>query len=93
MTDIDPSASEAINPSDCRRAATLASHAITKDVFGYRLVVAEAAAEGRVIELLRAFTVLVFDALGADDLRTPEKLEIIRRAIAKWTDREQETSE
>lgn len=88
MTDVDPTVSDAVNVTDCRRAATLAVHAATEDYFGFRLTVAEAATDGRLIELLRAFATLVFEGLGIKELRSAETVAILRTTVAEWTLRE-----
>ena len=94
MTVNDPSASDKIRPVDLRRAGAIASHAITRDGFGVRAVIAEAAADGRTIELLRTVIALLFEGGITPKFRDdPETLRIIREFTAQSAEDERKENE
>lgn len=75
---------EAVNLDDTRRAGAYLAYTITKDHVASRAVIAEAAEAGRLDQLLRGFTITVFEAAG-DTLRTTRVLgyarEVARLAV------------
>ncbi|OHT93183.1 hypothetical protein [Mycobacterium syngnathidarum] len=84
----DPTASDKVRAVDCRRAGALVTHCLTRDSLGTRTVLAEATADGRLLETFRATLVLVFDALAPDLRDHPEKLDILRAWTANAADNE-----